>query len=455
MRSARRRLAQCVAVGISAALLTPAVGRAADGTVSGKVTIKVPKQAQASVVATSLADGLLLAPATIGKNGAFKVSLPAGSYALSTLIVPPPGGGAVSADRFPVSLRSGQKRTKINVKPKKRKVKGKKAIASRAYVQEKGQVTPGVTAFSIEDFTGAPTTGDWQFMNQAMADLLTTDLVGNTPCDTAVVANKRDRKLIENELELQKSKYFDPATRVKRNFIISDLTVSGTVSVAPDQGSAQVTVTISDARTGQLIDSLSSTLPAEGFFEAEEALAKQVAERVCRRPAAYKITLAIDGRGDFATHSATGHLDAELTALRSGGEAGRPPTSWAGVAQLGWSSVSFSSKLAGCTYGSPVMPMVTWQAQLAVSGDTQVKLDWSWAGNDMATGTVTCPSDNGPPAVIPGQPATALISTGPLSATLPLSGGTIPLTGGFASGGDGWTNTGTLVVTPIWAKSDA
>ncbi len=437
-------------------LAAPAGAAAANGSVAGSLQTKPPKQAEAAVLATSLVDGGLVSAGTISKSGAFKVSLPAGSYAVSTVVVPPPGGGATSTGRFPVSLKSGQKRTKIKLKTKKAKTKKatKAALGSRTYVQEKGQVTPGVPAFAVEDFTGAPSTGDWQFMNKALTDILITDLVGKTPCKTAVVANKRDRKLLEAELELQKSKYFDPATRVKRNFIISDLTVGGTINVAADGQSAQVTVTITDARSGKLVDSFKSTLPYEGFFEAEEQLAKAVGERVCRRPAAYKLTLAVDGQGNFATHSAGGRLDAELTALRSGGEAGQPPTNWSGIADLAWTNVTFASKMSDCSYGSPLSPRIPWQAQLAVSGDTQVKVDWQWVGNDMASGTVTCPSDDGPPAVIPGQPATALIGAGPLSATLPLGGGSIPISGGFTSGSDGWTNTGQLVVTPIWA-SDA
>lgn len=442
---------------LAAALLTgttlvaPALAAAANGSVSGSLSTKPPKQAEASVLATSLADGAVVSAGPISAGGTFKVSLPAGAYAVSTVVVPAPGAGPTSAGRFPVSLKAGQKRTKIKVATKKARTKKGKtaAVASRSYVQEKGQVTPGVPAFSVEDFTGAPPTGDWQFMNQGLTDLLVTDLVGKTPCKTAVVANKRDRKLLEHELELQKSKYFDPKFRSKRNFIISDLTVSGTISVAADGQSAQVNVTITDARTGQLVDSIPATLPFEGFFEAEERLAKTVGERVCRRPAAYELTLAVSGQGKFATHTATGTINTTLTALRSGGAPGEPPSAWSGVGPLAWEGVSASSNTS-CSYAADPNSS-TWNASLGVVGDSQVKVDWSFASAAMATLTITCPSPSGPPAVIPGQPGPALIGIAPVSATLPLAGGTIPLSGGFTEGTDGWTNTGQLVVKPVWA----
>lgn len=448
-----RRLAHLALVAASAlAVSSPGAALAKDGSVAGSLAAKPPKQAEASVLATSLADGALLSAGTISKSGAFKVQLPPGAYAISTVVIPAPGGGAASTGRFPVTLKSGQKRTKIKVKTKKvRRKQGSAsaAVASRAYVQERGQVTPGVTAFTVEDFTGAPSTGDWQFMNQALTDLLITDLVGQTPCKTAVVANKRDRKLIENELELQKSKYFDPTTRVKRNFIISDLTVNGTIAVAPDGQSAQVTVTINDSRSGKAVDRFTSKLPYEGFFEAEQQLAKAVAERVCRRPAAYELTMTVDGRGDFATHTTSGTLNSTLTALRTGGAPGEPASSWSAIGPFSWQNVSAVSR-TDCTYAADPH-QGTWTAQLAVAGDAEVKLEWTSASTGAASFTITCPADDGPPVVIGGQPGPALLGVAPTSATLPLAGGTIPLSGGLLDGGHGWTNSGQLVVKPIWS----
>jgi hypothetical protein len=319
-------------------------------------------------------------------------------------------------------------------------------------VQEHGQVTAGVTAFSVESFTGG--TGDWSYLGKGLTDMLITDLLGEaTPkCKTAVIANAQDRKMIEHELDLQKSKYFDPATRVKRNFIISDMTVNGTLTTAADGQSSAVHVTITDSRSGQVIDTVDATIQGEQFFEQEVELAKAVAERVCRRPAAYKLTLGVDGTGNFATHSAAGRLDSTLTALRSGGAAGELPTAWSGVGSMAWANITFASKIGECFYTSPSAPTVSWSAQLTLSGEANVKVDWNPVGNDSTTGTVNCTDSKGHIASVAGQPGPALLGIQPASAVLPLAGGTIPLSGGFTSGSDGWTNTGTLVVEPIWSK---
>lgn len=453
------RFPTLVATGLAATLALPATGFAAPtSSVAGALSAPPPKGADASVVATSLLDGAVVATGSISRKGAFKVTLPPGPYALSTTVVPRPGGGAVATGTFPVSLKKGQRRTKLRVTSKKIKLgKGRRssvggaAVAERAYVQELGQVTPGVTAFGIEEFTGG--TGEWAYLAKGMQPLMIADLVGQTPCKTALVATGRDREAILGELALQKKyrRFFDPKTLTKRNFILPDLLVSGTVTTSADDKTSTVTVSIRDARTGQVVDTVTGTLDENHAFDDVQKLSKAVGERVCRRPAAYELHLTVDGRGDFGTHTSTGRLDSKLTALRSGGAAGEPASAWSGVQTASWADVTATSKI-DCTYTTGPTE-VSWSAQLAVSGDAQVKVDWSYGGSAMALVVATCPRDDGPPVVIAGQPGAALLGTAPLSATLPLSGGVIPLGGGFTSGSDGWTNSGQLVVTPIWAAS--
>lgn len=461
MRSPTRSAATLAAAAL--ALLVPTAAPAATGgSVAGSLGAGPPQGGEASVVATNLVDGSVVAPTTVSAKGAFKVTLPAGAYALSTAVVPKPGAGALSTGIFPVSIKKGQKRTKLKVTTKKVKLgKGRSTAAAtraggadpsavRSYVQERGQVTPGVTAFGVEEFTGG--TGEWSYFARGISYLLITDLIGKTPCKTAVVATGRDREAALGEFELQKKyrRFFDPKTITRRNLIIADLKVNGTVVTAPDGKSSTVTVTINDARTGKVVDTLTSTLTEDAAFEGAEKLAKAIGERVCRRPSAYELKLTVDGRGDFATHSSTGKLDTTLTALRSGGEPGQPATAWSGAASAAWKDVSAASK-TDCSY-APESGDHTWSAQLSAVGESQVKVDWSFAGSSMAKLTATCPQDDAPPAVIPGQPGPALLGIAPLSATLPLTGGVVPLSGGFTSGPDGWTNSGQLVVKPIWTN---
>lgn len=437
-----------------AAVLLPASATAATtGSVAGSLSAKPPKGAESSVVATSLLDGAVVSTAPISSKGTFKVALPPGPYALSTAVVPKPGGGAVATGAFPVSLKKGQKRTKLKVTSKKvRLPKAKKSAAgTRAYVQELGQVTPGVTAFGIEEFTGG--TGEWAYLARGLSYLMISDLVGNTPCKTAVVATGRDRELILGELALQKKyrKYFDPKTLTKRNFIISDLSVNGAVSTAADGKSSTVTVTITDSRTGALVDTVTGTLGEDTAFEDAEKLSKAVGERVCRRPAAYELRLTNNGKGTFGTHDTSGAIDSTLTALRSGGAPGEPAAAWSGVQNGNWTGVSATSKV-DCTYATEATDFI-WSAQLSVVDDTKVKLAWTMAGRAMASLIVTCPVKDAPPFVQGGMPGPSMLGVEPASTTLPLSGGVVPLSGGISNSDGGWSNSGQIVVKPIWASS--
>lgn len=436
-----------VIASLAAALLTPAVATAAtNGSVAG--TTKLPKGAEASVVATSLVDGSLVSATPVSAKGAFKVSLPAGAYVLATTVVPKPGGGAVATNRLPVSLKKGQKRTKIKVTTKKVKPKKGTAKGTRAYAQERGQVTPGVTAVQIEEFTGG--TGEWEYMGKGLAALLTTDLVNDTQCKRAVVANSADREKLKDELKLQESKYVDPKTRVQRNWIIPDLRVNGTLTSSGN--TATVTVTITDARTGAVVDGIQKTMTTDQAFEQEGELAKALGERLCKRPAAYTLHLTDRGTGTFGTHDTSGNLDSTLTALRAGGAPGEPPAAWGGVQSTNWTGVTATGKTGGCTLAVDKTDF-TWGAQIAVAGDSQIKVDWQSAGAAMATLIITCPVKDQPPFVQPGMPGPSILGISPETATLPLTGGVIPLTGGIANGDGGWSNTGQIEVTPVWANS--
>ena len=68
-------------------------------------------------------------------------------------------------------------------------------------------------------------------------------------------------------------------------------------------------------------------------------------------------------------------------------------------------------------------------------------------GPDAVTASVQCP-DKPPPPPIPGQPGPALTTAGPSSFTVPYAGGKQTIAGGITAGGDGWTNNGTMTVTP-------
>lgn len=438
-----RGLGFLLSLGLVAAL--PGSALAAGGTIAGTVAgVGKGHQAGASVRVLDGDTGRLAAAATPSGSGAFSITVPEdGAYVLVTSVVAP--GKALSTAAVPVSVRKGQRRKGLRITPKRTK------RAKRAFVQENGAVTAGVPAFSVENFTGG--TGDWQQMNRGLPAMLTTDLVGGTSCETAVTANESDRALILQELRLQKSRFFDPKTRVKRNFVINDYTVRGTISVNPGSGgqSATVAVRIENARTGATVDSFSTTLTTEQFFEGAERLAKVVGERICRRPSAYELTLRAPGDGNFATHRSTATANGTLTALRSGGEPGKQATAWSGVSTYSWSELTVASK-TDCSYTNGASPVAPWQASIAVQGEETIQVTWEVLGNDFPTFTVNCPQQNGSVVSVGGQPGPSLLGVTPLTFTLPLLGGTVQLGGGITTGDGGWTVSGTLVVKPIWAN---
>lgn len=440
-------------IAVAAFLPSSASAAAATGSVSGTVSAKPGKNGQGRIVATNLADGSVAAAQPISKTGAFKVALPAGAYGFEVIVVPAVGAGRVSTASFPVSLKAGQHRRKVVVKTKKpRSPKGgKSALGSRAYVQEKGQVTPGVTAFSVEAFTGA--TGDWGVLNDGLAAMLVTDFSGGTPCKTALIANSADRKELQKEIDLGKSEYFDQKTRVRRNWVIGDLTVSGEFAMAPDGASALVTARITDSRTGAAIDNVIRKLSRDTLWDDITKLGKQIAERVCRRPAGYELALAVQGGGNFLSHTATGTVDSTLTAPTAGTDADQQPSAWSGTATTAWQNLAATANPGiPCSFLPDGSSALNWKADLAVDGE-QVRVAFGPTGNAESSFTAYCPTPNGT-AVTPGFKGPALFGADQGKGVVPLTGGTIPISITWGEGGIGWTNIGQLTVTPIWARTN-
>lgn len=437
------------AAAIAASALLPSSASAAPtGSVSGSVSPKPGNAGQGRVIVRSLADGSTAAAQPISKTGAFKVTVPAGAYALTTVVVPPVGRGAtVRSATIPVSLKAGQRRTKVAMKTKQIKPA---VSATRAYVQEKGQVTPGVTAFSVEHFTGA--TGDWGVLNVGLSDMLVTDFSAGTPCKTALIANSVDRKELQKEIDLGKSKYFDQKTRVRRNWIIGDLTLSGDISVLPGGGSALVTARITDGRSGKAIDTVIRKLDLSTLWDDVQKLGKQIAERVCRRPAGYELALAVQGGGDFLSHTATGTLDSTLTAPVTASDADQLPSAWSGTATAAWANLAATAKPGiPCSFIADGATPLTWKADLAVDGE-ELRVAFGPTANAESSFTAYCPTPNGT-AVTPGFKGPTLFGADQGKGTLPLTGGTIPISIIWGEGGIGWSNTGQLTVTPIWART--
>ncbi len=454
-------LASSATVG-SVAATTPA----RMGTVSGTVSGSLPKAGQGRVIVTAIdaASGAVADMETADGKGRFALSVGGGAYAVTTTVVRPQA--AVVTQSAAVSVKAGKTRRKVALKVKKPKsgtAPAKKSLASvtasrtsagatlardsasRSFVTERGKGDASVTAYKVEEFTGAP--AEYSNLNRGLSNMLATDLFIGDKCGMKQVVGEAGRTMIKKELDFQKSGYTDKNTRVKRDFIIADVSVGGTIAAGPSAGTVAVRVVLTDTRTGGTISTVDATMRVADLFTDQDQLAKAVSERLCRRPASYDVALKINGIGEFATHSTAGAITTNVIAL-SGGAA--PPTTWVGNGTYVWDSLTFASKTE-CSYLAPIPGAGTWQATVAFVSDQQVRVDWS-TGNDgpgaISTASVSCPKAG----AIPGQPGPNLVTTSGTNILLPIGGGTAPVTGGFISGGDGWTNTGTLTLTPVWGQ---
>ncbi len=437
-----RVVSVALVVSACAALFTAGTAGAAAPTVVGKVTGDLPPEARAltEIRVFDLAGAHLVAKATPKRGGTFRLGLAPGAYLLVTTVTPEEGRAGASVRRLiPLTLARGQRRSGVRISEPNRGTATATGSPSAhaAYTQESGAISPGDIAFSIEYFTGA--TGNLGVMNRGLSALLQADLTA-TPCRSTEVVNSSDRVLVERELDLGKSRYFDPSTVPRRNFVLPDIVVKGRLETrGNDLG---YTITLVDARTGRRLEALSGTMQGGRIFEAEQALAARLAKRICAYGEVFEVTFTGTGRANFATHSATGTLSAQpITAPPTERDA-QGPTRWQASAPIGWTGVAVTSTI-GCSYGDPVSNG-DWTVKLSRAG-SGMEVEWGADKGALATVTVTCPY---PAPPISGQPATALVGSGPVKFVLPQDGRQL-ITGGLTDGGDGWDNTLELKVRTI------
>lgn len=437
----RRTLLAAVVLTVALpATVTHAAGK--PGTFSGSLGITVPKGGHGEVRAVDRASRAVGAARPVGRTGRFSLSLPAGAYLVIGTVVTPKG--KVLQKRIGVSLKPGQKRKSAKLTARKRRRKAKRS-AHAAFVQERGNITPGRVAVEIPDVTGTIGDPEWDAVRRGINDLVTTDVVnGGQDCGLAVLEVDRRADVIK-ELEFQQSPYVDPSTRVTRNFILGDVEVRGAI-VPAGNGGVKLTMTIVDKHTGKQLGSRSTTLAGDWFNELER-FDQQLTDDLCKLSDVYEVTLDVQGDGRFATHSGSGTIHTVLQARRN--DPGKQV--WRATGPLQWGNVSFASKIGDCSMIDYVIPVISWSVTIVVSGDDQLQVTWTRDGNDATTASIDCrptSKDEPDPPPVPGQPGSALLNTGPESFFVPFGGGTQPLSGVVADGGDGFFNAGSLTVKP-------
>ena len=122
-----------------------------------------------------------------------------------------------------------------------------------------------------------------------------------------------------------------------------------------------------------------------------------------------------------------------------------PPRVFNATTTAGYQDVTWASK-TDCTYATEPAISGTIGFTLTITPGGLLHVVWTGSGQLKALGTVTCPDDPNPPAVIPGQPGPSLMLPTPQEFDLPVDGGQQTVGGGFTSGGDGWTHSGTIII---------
>ena len=166
-------LALCTAISATSAQAAPK-----RATLSGSIGVTAPASGHALVRAVSLADGSIVAARVLPKNGAFKLSLPAGSYLMVGTAL---SDTRVTTTRIAVTLKPGQKRAKTKLTAKLRTTKARARASHRSFYRAQGgSGKRGVSAVGINPFSGPPATaGEMHYLAKGAADIMTVDLAND------------------------------------------------------------------------------------------------------------------------------------------------------------------------------------------------------------------------------------------------------------------------------------
>ena len=218
-----------------------------------------------------------------------------------------------------------------------------------------------------------------------------------------------------------------------------DLFVEGSIVENAD-GSMKWDIRLRGTATGKVVGGDTTSIPAGGdWLEAEAQTAARLLDQICG--GSYDINAALHTDGTFATHSASGALNATLTA---NGTAARkaPPRSFVGATAAGYQDVTFTSKISPCTYTNDPVAPGSLAFDLSITPAGRLHVSWGGSTSLQATAGVLCP--DAPP--IPGQAGPSLIAPSPIDFELPVNGGRQAVGGGFVSAGDGWIHPGTITI---------
>jgi hypothetical protein len=205
---------------------------------------------------------------------------------------------------------------------------------------------------------------------------------------------------------------------------------------------------ISDLRTVDNLKAMAATSIATSIstLAALEYLRKVTLDRIDKSACGYQVLLDLTSLFKSATHDASGQLKLSVDARAVPGSANH----WTGSAPAQYTDVVFTPHIE-CPYVAIVNTPGTFKVDIKrlASGNLEV----TWSADPSASASVDCPPDDSDPPYDPppqpGQPGPSPVGATPTTYELPASGGSQAIGGGIdGGGGDGYFDSGTLVVSP-------
>lgn len=429
----RGRLGGAIALG-AVLLAGLGVARADAAVLAGRVgdgRVPAPAAGVATVRAVNPASGLVVATADVKRDGGWRMRVPNGPYTVLATIVPRVGARREAI--APIVRAKGSRPARVRVSLKRKRAP---RVRRRAAAELGAHATSLAPVVAFKNLTGPSPSN----RGKSLADLLLTDTVGARSGACAPRVREWGHiDLVEAEVEFSNSRYADPKTRIPRGrFLRIDLFVEGSIVENAD-GSMRWDITLREAATGTVVGGDTTSVPAGGdWLEAETQTAARLLDQMCG--GTYDIDVALRTDAAFATHTASGTLNATLTA-RGTGTGAAPPRAFAAATAAGYEGVTFHGTI-GCAYVDVLAPQGILGFDLSITPAGRLRVTWDGTAELRASASVACPEA---PA-IPGQVGPSLIAPTPTAFELPADGGQQQVAGGFTSGGDGWVHSGTITI---------
>ena len=205
---------------------------------------------------------------------------------------------------------------------------------------------------------------------------------------------------------------------------------------------------ISDLRTVDNVKAMAATSIATNVLTLAslEYLRKVTLDRIEKSPCGYTVYVDINSRTITAAYQSFGTLKFSVPTRAVPGST----TRWKGTAPALYADLSFTA-LSECVMHTPVNTAGTFTVDLERLPSGNLKVTWS--ADPSTSASIDCPPDDSDPPYdpppIPGMTGPSLLGVTPTTFELPASGGLQAIGGGIdAGGGDGFFDSGSLLVSP-------